>query len=136
MRLKEITKAHNDRHNESGESFQDSPEHAGGTKRKAEDIAEDLVAGEGIPQPAAIEIAPHSGDPTDLATPKGKTSINLVEASEPCFQHVFTEDGEWFFHGLDDGIASDKVRVATIKGKCRSGQAAVGLLSDGGQTHK
>ena len=135
LRLKEIIKAHNDCHNESGESFQDSPEHAG-TKRKAEDIAEDLVAGGGIPQPAAIAIAPHSGDPTDLAALKGKTSINLVEASESCFQHVFTEAGEWFFHGLDGGIASDKVRLATIKGKYRSGQAAVSLMSDGGQTHK
>ena len=59
-----------------------------------------------------------------------------MEASESCFQHVFTEAGAWFLHGLDDGIASDKVRVATIKGKYRSGQAAIGILSDGGQTHK
>ena len=135
LRLKEIVKAHNDSHNESGENFQDSPG-PGGTKRKAEDIEEDLTAGGGIPQPAAIAIAPHSDDPPDLAVLKSKTKIDLVEASESCFQHVFTEAGAWFLHGLDDGIASDKVRVATIKGKYRSGQAAIGILSDGGQTHK
>ena len=49
---------------------------------------------------------------------------------------MFTEAGEWFIQGLEDGVTSEKVRVATIKGKYRSGQPAIGLLNDGGQTHK
>ena len=135
-RFKEIIKAHNDKHNQGAENFQDTEVNQSGEKRGADRIATDPVAAVGMPPGETITIAPRDGEPADLAALKKQTSTNLVEAAESCYQNVFTEAGDWYLQGLDDGVASDKVRVATMKGKYRCGQPAAGLVADGGQIHK
>lgn len=136
-RLKEITSAHNGKHNPGGEAFQDTEvSQSSGEKRGADRVATDPVAQEGLPSKETLHITREDNDPVDLATLKKQTSTTLVEGAESCYQNVFTDGGDWYLHGLDEGIVSDKVRVATVKGKYRCGQPAVGLLADGGQTHK
>ena len=128
-RLQSLIDAHNEKRNPSGQNFVEQ------AKRKADEISADAER-DAVSSVPAVEIVPEEGDIATLPDLKASAKVSTLDASESFYENHFTEDGSWFWLDCGDCTVSDAIKLATLKGKYKSGAEAGKLLNDGGQILK
>ena len=124
LRLEAIVAAHNKEMNPTGEPFK-----APAKKRPIDEVS---PTGSGGPEVQAISIEPKVGDYKTVDDMKAAGVVHIVAGAEPFYEYFFPDDASsMYIHVLDDGIISPTVKLASVKGKYKMGDAAQTLMREG-----
>ena len=124
---------HNELNNTSGQNWSEQ------LKRPIEELAEvsESKVSRGVQgSTKGVELQSDPGDPADKAALQQEGNIFIVEGRDPSHEHVFNEPGDWFINVHSDYHLCHDTRLATIKGKYKTGAQAASLLAESSQVFK